>query len=444
MQRDLDAMAGRKFDLAVIGGGVIGSAIARDAARRGIRVVLLERDDFACAASEAMSHLIHGGIRYLAQAHFIQIAQSLRERRIWRRVAPGFVKPQPFMVPLFNKGVASRLTLSAGTRLFELAGGNGFGQHLSPSQAIAAEPLLDLPGLAGACLYSDCRIDQPERLVLAMLADACANGAQIANHAEVEAMAVDNTHLRLVARDAMCGETFTLQADKVANVTGPWAQKLATRLLPDQAGAKLTASKGIHIVTRQLTRSHALALSGKGEHAFIVPWGGFSLIGTTDTADTGDPGSAVATSAEVHELTAKVLRLLPSAKHVFEHSVSTFAGVRALPGASGDTYSASRDFQIVCHANDGAPSFFSVYGGKWTTARLVAEKAVDRITRDFQRSLKPCDTATASIVVPLVSTSIDNAAQDFVGEMALTEGDRMRRMSRLEVLRAAGKSAAKP
>ena len=444
MQRDLDAMAGRKFDLAVIGGGVIGSAVARDAARRGMHVALLERDDFACAASEAMSHLIHGGIRYLAQGHFSQIAQSLRERRIWRRVAPDFVKPQPFMVPLFNKSVASRLALSLGTRLFELAGGNGFGHHLSRSKAIAAEPLLDLPGLAGACLYSDCRIDQPERLVLAMLADACANGAQIANHAEVEAMAVDTKHLRLVVREAIGSETFTLLADKVANVTGPWAQKLATQLLPGQAGARLTASKGIHIVTRQLNRSYALALSGKGEHAFIVPWGGFSLIGTTDTADTGDPGSAVATNAEVHELTAKVLRLLPLAKQGLEAPVSAFAGVRALPGASGDTYSASRDFQIVCHANDGAPSFFSIYGGKWTTARLVAEKAVDRIAQGFQRPLKACDTATANIALLPASAGIAGTGKAFAGEMALTDGDRLRRMSRLEVLRGVGKTAAKP
>jgi glycerol-3-phosphate dehydrogenase len=436
MQRDLDALVKTRFDLAVIGGGVIGAAIARDAARRGMVVALVERDDFACGASEAMSHLIHGGIRYLAQGQLTQVVQSMAERAIWRRTAPDFVSPQPFLVPLIDKGMMAKLALSLGTRLFEMLGRNGLGRRLSRAETVAAEPALDSVGLEGAYRYSDSRVDQPERLVLALLEDAARHGAVIANHAEAVGLERRGAGIRLSVHDAATASRLQLDAGAIANVTGPWAEQLASRLVPGQRSVALTASKGIHIVTRQLTKTHAVTLPGRHEYAIIVPWGGYSLIGTTDDAYEGDLAKLSATPAEVAALTEKVTRLLPSAREVLKEPIATFAGARALPGAAkGDTYSVARDFAIVAHAEDGVPGFFTIYGGKWTTARLIAERTVDRLVTTLSRSAKPCDTARA-IIPPLPSVigeaGLDRASAD---EMASTEADLLRRMTRLHTLR---------
>jgi glycerol-3-phosphate dehydrogenase len=426
MKRDLDALATTSFDLAVIGGGVIGVATARDAARRGLKVALLERDDFASAASEAMSHLIHGGIRYLAQGHLRQVSRSLSERAIWRRIAPDHVAPLHFLMPLIGKSARSRWALAAGTRLFEALGGNGFGRLLSPAEAIAAEPALDLPGLQGALRYSDCRLERPEYLVLAMLADGAGHGMVAANHAEAAALDKDDRVWRLTVRDHVGGASFRLRALAVANISGPWAAQLATRLVPGQRAARLVASKGIHLVTRAVTSSHAIALSGNGEHGFVAPFGSFSLVGTSDVPVSGDFSRPVASPGDIAELTARLTRLLPSLQPALEHPLAAFAGIRALPGEGGDTYSAVRDFRIADHAGDGAAGFYSVYGGKWTTARFVAEAAVDRIARYLGRRLRPCDTRSAPI--PALPEA------QLAALLAVTPEDRERRRSRLSVL----------
>jgi glycerol-3-phosphate dehydrogenase len=426
VKRDLDALAGRTFDLLVIGGGVIGVAVARDAARRGLKVALVERDDFCCAASEAMSHLIHGGIRYLAQGHFRQVFQSLSERRIWCKVAPEHVVAQPFLLPLIAKPAAERLALAAGAALFELLGGNGIGRRLTPKEAVAAEPVLENRELAGAITYSDCRLDRPEHLVLAMLADAAAHGLVAANHAEATALTKVAGGLRVHVKDRCSGSGLQVEALAVANVTGPWSAQLASKFVPGQKAARLIASKGIHIVTRRFGGVHAIALSGRGEHGFIAPWGGFSLIGTTDDPIEPSASLPAATDKEIASLSARIARLLPAAATHVSEPLASFAGIRALPGAQADTYSASRDFTVADHAGDGFAGFYSVYGGKWTTARLVAERAVDRIAGQFTRDLAPCDTSTA-VIAPLPQAALG----DF---MVATPQDAARRQSRLSRL----------
>ncbi len=426
MQRDLDRLSAAPFDLAVIGGGVIGVSVARDAARRGMKVALVERDDFACAASEAMSHLIHGGIRYLAQGHLKQVFQSLEERAIWQKIAPDHVIPQTFLMPLYGKGALARATLAIGAGLFELLGGKGIGRRLTASEAISAEPVLDHPALQGAVTYSDYRLERPEHLVMAMLADAAGHGAVVANHLEANGLRQTSDGLKLTARDTITGEVVEITAAMVANVTGPWTAQLASRLLAGQGAAKLVASKGIHILTHQITKSHAIALSGKGEHAFIVPFGSHSLVGTSDEPYTGDLADVQPTPAEIDELVERVGRLLPSTKPFLQAPVGAFAGVRALPGAAGDTYSASRDFSICDHSADGCARLYSVHGGKWTTARLVARKAVDRFATALGGNFRQCDTQTA-LIPPLQPTQLREM-------MAVTEQDRARRRSRLSML----------
>ena len=404
MQRDLAALADQSFDLAVIGGGVVGASIARDAARRGLSVALVERDDFAAATSEAMSHMVHGGIRYLAHAEFGQVRLSLAERATWRRIAPHQVTVLPCMAPLAGS-LSHRLALRAAVMLFNALGGkNVLGRDervpllLDRTAALAAEPAIDQPGLSGALLYHDCRVDEPERVVLGLVKTGWHAGAIVANHLECEGLALRNGKVEgIVARDRIAGGSLTIRARCVVNATGAWAASTASRLLAGQRQAALTLSKGIHLIVPGIARHHSLTLAGRGEHGFAMPWRGMSLVGTTDDMVSGDPGEIRVEDADKEQLVAKIVRLLPATRPAFDRIVAAYAGVRALPGSGSDTYKMSRDGASADHRSDGAAGFFSVFGGKWTTARVMAEGAVDQIANFLGKSTRPCDTAAAPL-----------------------------------------------
>ena len=395
MKRDLSQFESGAFDVCVIGGGVIGVCIARDAARRGLKVALVEMNDFASAASEAMSHTIHGGIRYLAQGRIGSVRDALKEKAVWLDIAPDFVCEQKFIMP-FSGGLGA-LKMKAGVSLYQRLGGRR-AEFLTADAALELEPCLARPDLSGAAIYHDARIDDPARLILAMLQDAAAHGAAVANHVEcVALLSKVGKATGIWAVDRLTDTTFEIRASQVVNATGPWAEKIASLLVPKQKTARLTASKGIHIVTPPISRNVAIAVSGKGEHGFVLPWKGMSLVGTTDDSFSGDAGSAQPTESEVARLIEKITRLLPRSREFLERRIGGFAGVRALPGSGGDTYRASREVAVCDHATDGVSGFYSVYGGKWTTARLIAERFLDTLGTRLPQTLKSCDTTSAII-----------------------------------------------
>ncbi|MGD9912489.1 MAG: FAD-dependent oxidoreductase [Rhizobiaceae bacterium] len=401
MQRNLAELQKGAFDLAVIGGGIVGASIARDAARRGLSVALVEKDDFACAASEAMSHLVHGGIRYLAQARFGMVRQSLAERAVWRRIAPLHVRPQPCLMPLAGKGRLGVASMRAAVALFNSLGGREGAPSPQPAfvsarAAVAAEPALAMPGLEGALAWHDCRVDEPERVVLTLLVDAVAHGASVANHMECTGLLRRNGRVAgIVVQDAIGRGRIEVRARGVINAAGPWAAELAGRLATGQKSARLTVSKGIHIVAGPIARDAALNLAGRGEHGFVLPWRGMSLIGTTDDAIEGPRDRMSAQPDDVTRLAERIARLLPSARELLAAPLATFASARALPGDAANTYRAAREEAIVDHAGDGAQGLFSAYGGKWTTARRMAEHVVDRVAAALDMKAGPCDTHTA-------------------------------------------------
>jgi glycerol-3-phosphate dehydrogenase len=403
MKRDLATLDGREFDLAVIGGGVVGASIARDAARRGLSVALIEKDDFAAAASEAMSHLVHGGIRYLAQAQLGMVRQSLAERAVWRTIAPLHVRAQPCLMPIAGKGMAGTAVMRSAVGLFNLLGGRegapaGSRSWLDAKAAVAAEPALEMPALAGALAWHDCRVDEPERVVLTLVKDAAGRGAAVANHLECTKLVTRNGRLvGVAAEDRINGGRVELRVRAAVNATGPWAAVLAGQLLSGQKAARLTVSKGIHLVVGPIVQGAAINLTGKGEHGFVLPWRGLSLIGTSDEPVDAADGGMVATESEVTALKQKIARLLPAVRLALDQIIGTYASARALPGAMHDTYRAARDEAIADHAADGAAGFFSVYGGKWTTSRRVAEQAVDRVAKALDARAKPCETRQAKL-----------------------------------------------
>jgi glycerol-3-phosphate dehydrogenase len=251
------------------------------------------------------------------------------------------------------------------------------------------EPALAAAPLAGACAYEDCRVDEPERAVFALIADAGLHGALALNHAACAGLEIKDGRVEaLLIEDQLTGETFPASARAIVNAAGAAADSVASMLLPGQKSVRITRSKGVHFVTRPIVRRAALALGDTKRHAFVIPWKGFTLIGTSDVQIAESTASAG--PSDLAELESRVRDLMPGLGAL--DVLDGYAGVRSLPGQAGSTYKAARDIAFADHADEGAAGLFAIFGGKWTTARLMAERAVDAIVRQLGRSAAPCDT----------------------------------------------------
>jgi glycerol-3-phosphate dehydrogenase len=279
-------------------------------------------------------------------------------------------------------------------------------QHMAAHRAISAaearamEPSLPSDGLAGALLYYDCQMHSPERLGLECLIDAVDHGAVIANYAEATSFEKKDDNVGAIrVRDALSGEETTLRGRLVVNAAGPWADRLLEMISGGEASHKLIRSKGIHIVTRPLTKGHALTVAHKGGHFFVLPWREHTIIGTTDSVFTGKPDDLRVTSDEIDSFIAFVKAGLPTLKLTRDDVVYAYAGLRPLvDDGSKNSYTASRKAEIVDHGAEGGPSnLVSAIGGKWTTSRDIGEKAVDLIMRKLGTTAKASDTAEAPL-----------------------------------------------
>ena len=377
----LTDIARRQFDLIVVGGGIVGSGVARDAALRGLKVALFEKQDFGGGTTAGSTRLIHGGLRYLELLDFRLVRLDLRERETLLRIAPHLVKPLRFIVPFYEGGRAGRAKMRLGMLLYDLLSfDKSLPRHsvLNAAEVRAAEPGLRADGLRGAVAYYDAQARSPERLCLENLIDAREHGAHVSNYAEVTgALRSGGTVNGVRVRDALgaTGEEVEVKGRVVVNASGPWFDRVARNLTP-QAGPRIRATKGIHIACPPLSR-HALVLFSKldGRLFFVIPWLGYSWIGTTDTDYREDPGAAHASAADVDYLTGSVKEFVPdvdSAPVYFSN-----AGVRALVMEEGSESSVSRMHRVSDGERTGAPGLVSVLGGKLTGYRAIAEEVVD-------------------------------------------------------------------
>lgn len=407
MRRQLERLANEEFDIHVIGGGATGACIARDAALRGLKVALSEKNDFAHATSAHNSKLVHGGLRYLRNFELGLVRESLKERRIWQRIAPHLVRPLPFLVPLFEGGLRARATLSAGLTLYDLL---SFDRDWldDPEQrlpghswfdraaTVAREPTLSAPALQGSFLYYDAQMYAPERLALECLIDAADHGAAIANHLEAERLLLRNGVCEATSlRCTLSGERFDIRAKLTIVATGPWADIFLGRALGD-AAPKIVRSKGIHVVVPAMTDKHALTVATPHGHFFVLPWRGHTLLGTTDAAFTGLPDDVHVSDHEIDTFLAFVNAHLPREALVRKNVVYAYAGLRPLVAdGSKDTYGASRRAELIDHAkSDRVEGLLSAIGGKWTTSRDLAEKVVDAAAAKLDTKTRPPMTAT--------------------------------------------------
>lgn len=396
VKRHLPALSSTTFDLLVIGGGITGCCIARDAARRGLSVALIERNDFSGGTSAATSKLIHGGLRYLRELQVNVVRESLRERRTWQHIAPHVVAPMTFLLPATSR--ANHLVMRLGLMTYDalawdrdraLPAEQHIPRHvtLTGQEAGTKEPVLAGRVRAGAFAYGDAHSLAPERLAIECLLDATTHGAIVANYAEAIGLQQGTPHV-VTVRDGLGQTEFTITAKVVLNAGGPWADNVA-RALGASHPPVLTRSKGIHIITRSLTQSHALLVPVRDRHFFVIPWRSFSLIGTTDTPYNDPPDDVGVTEQDITDFLDVINEGLPAAQLQRGDVRMAYAGLRPLVGTGPSTYKASRKSGVFSHG----PRLLSAIGGKWTTSRALAEECVDDVVKRLGISARPCDTA---------------------------------------------------
>jgi glycerol-3-phosphate dehydrogenase len=374
----LAALAETQLDVLVVGGGITGAGIARDAAMRGFRTGLVERADFGSATSSRSSRLIHGGLRYLEHGALHLVFEASRERRVLLRIAPHLVWPRSFLFPLFAGGRVPRWRLAAGLWLYDgLSLFRNVRRHqwLSKRGMLRAEPGLRARDLVGGARYWDAQCDDA-RLTLANVRSAHRHGALVANYAAVESLDAPDGRVR-GARviDGLTGDRFGIRAHVVLNATGPWSDSLRA----DGRGV-LRPTKGAHVaVPRGRVGNHeAVTLLSPldGRVMFVLPWGDLAYVGTTDTDHAGPPDDVRATGDDVVYLLRSANAVFPDARLQPDDVVATWAGLRPLlrpPDGRRDPGSVSREHQIL-----ERPGLLSVVGGKLTTYRAMAAQVVDR------------------------------------------------------------------
>ncbi|MDI6858246.1 MAG: glycerol-3-phosphate dehydrogenase [Dehalococcoidia bacterium] len=405
----IERMRREVFDLLVIGGGITGTAIARDAAMRGLSVALLEKGDFAAGTSSRSSKMVHGGLRYLKGGHVRLVREALHERGVLLRLAPHLVQPVSFLFPVYETGDDSRLKLRLGLTAYDmLAGSERLTRHTSLSREKAAEvePLLRFDGLQGAFRFTDCLVNDA-RLTLATARSAVRSGAVTVNYAPVIALERDSERVSGASfRDAISGKEHLVRARVVVNAAGPWVDGL--RALAGEP-PMLRPTKGVHIVVprARLPVSGTVVIpSDDRRMLFVVPAGECTYVGTTDTDYRIDPALARTDSEDAGYLLRAVNALFPETRLSPEDIVATWAGVRPLVAEEGapTPSDVSRDYDI----DIGPPGFYSIAGGKLTTCRSMAQGLVDRVIeeegRRFGWQTKPPRTS----VVPLVGGNIDS------------------------------------
>jgi glycerol-3-phosphate dehydrogenase len=401
MKRDFNLLSGGVFDLIVIGGGIIGTGIARDAALRGFHTLLVEKEDFAYGTTSRSTRLIHGGLRYLRTFQLGLVKQDLKEREVLLHIAPHLVHQLRFFIPILRSEPLYRFTLPFGLYLYDiLSAGKSLPRwkRLSLKDTLKLEPgLAGTDGLIGAYVYYDCQVQYVERLCLENALSAAENKACILNHtAAVDVIREDGKVTGIQMQDMLTGKQYTAKGRVVLNAGGHWADKVLEKFKINST-ARLRRTKGIHLLTRKVS-DNALVLFSKsdGRLFFVIPWGNYSLIGTTDTDYSGDLDQLYATAADVEYLVTETKHYFPGFKK--EDIYYTTAGLRPLV-AAGDKASSdtSRAHKLVDHElKSGLPGFITVLGGKITAYRAIAEEAVDLVGKKLGKNIK-CTTASTKL-----------------------------------------------
>ena len=400
-----DAISDGFLDVLIIGGGIVGAGVARDAAMRGLSVGLVEQHDFASGTSSRTTRLLHGGLRYLAQGRLGLVYQASHEKRVVQRIAPHLADPLAFVFPTYRGGEWPLWKLRIGVKLYDWLCG---GQNLGRSSSLDRKAVADLlPGLAhesltGAVRYFD-GMTSDARLVFDTFRSAAAHGAQVANYTRLEEASPTSGGWMSQVHDVRTNRMLRVRSRAIVNATGPWAPSVS------HSRIRLRLTKGVHLVIdrRRLDVRNAVVVYEGSRLLFAIPWDERVILGTTDTDYDGSPEAVCTDPADIEHVLRIINRSFPAARLEPADVLSTWAGVRPLLASRHGGPSDISRAHLIAMAE---PGWFDVAGGKLTTYRLIAEETVDQIAKFLDRPLKPCRTAEEPLLnvdeVPVASAII--------------------------------------
>jgi len=405
----------RAFDLIVVGAGINGAGIARDAAMRGLRVLLLDKGDISSGTTQWATRLIHGGLRYLEHYEFALVRESLRDREAILHVAQHLVKPLGFLVPIYDRSSRGPLMIRLGMNVYDaLSYDRSMARHkmLSRKKVEEREPGLNPEGLKAAAFYYDAQVEYAERVAVENAISARDNGATIITYANVERLIVENGDVRGVEfTDVFEGERYTASAPVTVNVAGPWVDEVLADLhrpgTDENVGRFMGGTKGSHLIVDPFPgapEGEALYVEARkdGRPYFIVPWNGRYLIGTTDLRYEGNLDHVSASEDEIQYLLDETNYVIPGARLSREDVLFTYAGVRPLPyNPEGETGGVTRSHVVFDHAKGGSAAggkvksqsaelpqvggLLSIIGGKLTTYLNLSRQTVDAVFEKLGR-----------------------------------------------------------
>lgn len=388
-RQNLDRLASETFDYVIVGGGITGAGIAREAAMRGRKVALLEKNDFAFGTSSRSSKLVHGGVRYLETYEFGLVFEASIERRRLLHMAPFMVRPLPFLLPIYKGAKNGFYKIMAGMWLYDILSlFRNIQRHkmLRPKDVLKIFPSLRQDGLTGAPRYFDCGVDDA-RLTLSTILSAHGHGAVVANYARVTGLLKQDGKTRgVTVQDVLTGRELTVRGNVVISALGPWTDAILK--MDDPAALSLMRpTKGIHFLVKRsrIGADHALGYFSPRDSRlmFLIPWGDFSIIGTTDTDYKGDLDAIYADANDVDYVLDAINAQFPGVNLAREDIISTYAGVRPLvaEGGSMSESQVSREHKIW----ETPSGLLCIAGGKLTTYRSMAKQLVDVAERQRAR-----------------------------------------------------------
>ncbi|MDJ0798243.1 MAG: glycerol-3-phosphate dehydrogenase [Calothrix sp. MO_167.B12] len=402
--KNLQTISNNAYDLVIIGGGINGAGAARDAALRGLKTLLIEKNDFSSGSTSWSTRLIHGGLRYLESYEFALVQESLREREILLHIAPHLVKPLLLTIPIYRYRSRPYWKIQAGMMLYDLF---SFHKSLLSHRMLPKKkfqqlfPYLDFEGLLGGAQYYDCQVAYAERLCLENILSAQAAGATVLNY--VQLMQLHQHKNRIVAltcEDCLTGEEVTVKLSSqavVVNTSGPWVDQILESITANgstdkKESQKIGATKGSHIIVDAFVGAPPTALyveaKTDGRPFFIIPWLGRYLIGTTDKHFQGNLEQIKACEDEIDYLLAETNHLIPIAQLCREDVKFTYSGVRPLPWSENkQPGQITRRHILDDGAEEGIDNLISLVGGKLTTYRQVGEEIVDAVYTKLGRQV---------------------------------------------------------
>ncbi|MEZ5294010.1 MAG: FAD-dependent oxidoreductase [Vicinamibacterales bacterium] len=396
MQRDLRGLADATFDLVVVGAGIYGALAAWDAARRGLRVALVDRGDFGGATSANSMRTLHGGLRSLQSLNVVQMRRFIRERRAMASMAPHLVDPLPFCVPTAHHPTRNALALGVALAVTDAVGwdrNDGIadpalrlprGRVVSRTECLRLNPLVDAAGVTGGAVWYDYQMRHAERLLLAAVRSAAGLGAVVANYVDARGLALAGGRVAaLQARDVLTSETWDIRTRAVLNATGPWAAAVVRTLTGAPDGPAPRLSRAMNLVVARVTDHHACGGVVGGRMLLAVPWRDVTIVGTSHDPHAGGADEEYGTPDHVQALLRDVQLAFPRAGIGPGTIRLVHKGLLPMVAARGSSVALLKESAVVDHTGDGRPGLVSIFSVRYTTAGHTARQAIDVVCRQI-------------------------------------------------------------